>query len=51
MEEGHVGSSLLGSMPQWYEKGRWLKIGVPPVKEYSCLKCGYVESYTVRNGI
>ena len=49
MEEGHIGSSFVGTMPKRYKIGRWLKIGAPTVKEYSCVKCGFIESYTERN--
>ena len=48
MEEGHVGSSVFGTTPQWYKTNRHLKIGAPKIKAYSCLKCGFIESYTER---
>lgn len=41
MEEGNINTRNV-----WVKKGKQILFGAPHYISYSCLKCGFIESYT-----
>lgn len=48
MEEGNVITMTGGIAGTWVKKGKVALSGMPTLSSYSCLKCGYIESYVKR---
>jgi predicted nucleic-acid-binding Zn-ribbon protein len=49
MELGNeIAAGTVSPEMNWVKDGKTLKLGAPKIFSYSCLKCGYIESYVDR---